>query len=72
MAQMIANKSFTYATRRLQAGDAFTAYQRDVAFLVKVGSATLMLEEPEAAPAPAKKPKGKSKPVTTEDGASAK
>lgn len=56
MIDLIANKSMYYATRRLQAGDAFTARSRaDARALIAVGRARVASEElnppvPAAAP----------------------
>ncbi|WP_313444515.1 hypothetical protein [Brevundimonas sp.] len=39
MADLIATKTMTYATRRLQAEDTFTASRRDARILVAIGKA---------------------------------
>ena len=41
MPNLIAKKSFSYATRMLRAGDAFSAGRRDAKILVAIGKAKL-------------------------------
>lgn len=56
MAKMIAMKRMTYGTRRLKAGDEFTAPRRDARVLDAIGKATYGTRDLVAAPVERKKP----------------
>jgi hypothetical protein len=56
MAKMIAKRALTYGTRRLKAGDGFTAPRRDARVLDAIGRAAYDTRDMAAAPMERKKP----------------
>ena len=73
MTSLVAAKEFTYATRRLQAGDTFDASARDARVLIAIKKASLPAPASEpAVPEQASKPEVKAPdpaPVAPEDDA---